>query len=71
LKATTVTELRRYITPKQAASIYGFSAGDLANLRVKKKGPPFYIRGRKILYRVTDFEAWVTECPVKTTESVN
>ena len=64
-------EERRYITPKQAAAMYGFSFGYLANLRSKRQGPPFYRPGRKILYRVSDFEAWVTANPVKTVESAN
>ena len=64
-------ETRLYITPKQAAAMYGFSFGYLANLRSKRQGPAFYKRGRKILYKVSDFEAWITVNRIKTIESAS
>ncbi len=63
-------EERRYITPRQAALIYGFAVGYLANLRTDRKGPGFYKCGRKILYKVSEFEAWITANPVKTIDSL-
>lgn len=63
-------EERRYVTPRQAAFMYGFSSGYLANLRTKRRGPHFFKRGRKILYRVADLEQWVTESPVKTIDQL-
>lgn len=57
------------ITPEQAAERYGINKGSLANMRNKKKGPPYLKIGRKVLYRVSDFEAWIFANPVKTMES--
>jgi hypothetical protein len=67
---TSKDEGIRYITSHQAAAMYGFSFGYLANLRSKKQGPNFYKRGRKVLYSVADFESWVTESPVKTVDQL-
>ena len=59
------------INVEQAVERYGLNRGTLANLRNQKKGPPYLKVGRKVLYRVTDFEAWLFSEPVKTIESVN
>jgi hypothetical protein len=61
---------KRFITPKQAANMYGFSVGYLANLRLKRQGPAYYKPGKKVLYKVADFESWVTENPVKTIDQI-
>lgn len=58
------------IDPDEAVAIYGVNKGTLANLRNKKKGPPYFRLGRKVLYKVTDFEKWLFSTPVKTMESV-
>jgi hypothetical protein len=57
------------ITPEQAAERYGINKGTLANLRNQKKGCPYLKIGRKVLYPVKDFEAWLFSNPVKTMES--
>lgn len=54
------------ITPEQAAERYGICRGSLANMRNKKQGPPYLKVGRKVLYPVKDFEAWLFSNPVKT-----
>lgn len=61
---------RRFIEPKQAAIMFGFSVGYLANLRAKKQGPKYYKPGKKVLYKVSEFEAWVTANPVKTIDQM-
>lgn len=61
---------RRFVTPKQASVTFGFAVGYLANLRAKKQRPMYHKAGKKILYRVSDFEAWVTACPVKTIDQM-
>lgn len=54
------------ISPEQAAERYGVNKGTLGNLRTQKKGPPYLKVGRKVLYRVKDFETWLFSQPVKT-----
>ncbi|MCX5806970.1 MAG: helix-turn-helix domain-containing protein [Proteobacteria bacterium] len=62
---------KQAITAEQAAEVYGLSKGTLANMRFAKKGPKFYKVGRKILYKVTDLEAWLYQNPVQTLDSRN
>ena len=57
-----------FINAKQAEELYGIDAGTLANLRHAKQGPKYYKRGRSAIYKVEEFEAWLTRCPVKTVE---
>ncbi len=57
------------ITPDQAAERYGINRGTLANMRNKKQGPPYLKIGRKVLYRVDEFEKWLFSAPVRTTEN--
>jgi hypothetical protein len=42
------------------------SAGTLANLRSKGRGPKYFKRGRKILYKESDVDLWLLENPVMT-----
>jgi hypothetical protein len=58
------------ITPDQAVERYGINRGTLANLRLAKKGPSYLKVGRKVLYKVSDFEAWLFREKVQTTESI-
>lgn len=58
------------ITPEQAEGRYGTNKGTLANLRNRRQGPPYLKVGRKVLYRVEDFERWLFANPVKTMASV-
>ena len=57
---------REFISPKDAAEMFGVNVGTLANLRVKKEGPRFYKGKRKIFYALDDFRAWLTANPVQT-----
>ncbi|MEE9913255.1 MAG: helix-turn-helix domain-containing protein [Deltaproteobacteria bacterium] len=65
-------EQRKSITPKEAAEIYGLSEGTLANLRCKKQGCRYYrVGSRKVMYLVSDFEAWLKSSPVLTVDSLS
>ena len=57
------------ITPEEAAAIYGVCVGTLANLRSRKLGCPYLKAGRKVLYRVDEFEKWLFSAPVRTMEN--
>ena len=61
---------RKAIRPHEAAEMYGLSVGSLANLRVSGKGCRFYRVGRKVLYLVSDFDAWIRRNPVLTMDSL-
>jgi hypothetical protein len=53
--------MTQFITTSEAATLFKFSAGHLANLRAQKRGPAYYKRGGKILYDIRDLERWVKE----------
>jgi len=57
---------KRFYTPREVATFFGFAEGTLANLRCKRLGCKFYKRGRKVLYDREEFESWVKENPVLT-----
>jgi Helix-turn-helix domain len=44
---------------RQAAKAYGLSASWLNKLRVTGGGCPYIKAGRRVLYRKSDFAAWV------------
>lgn len=56
------------ITPEEFYKRYGVSVEVLANRRWKKQPPPFYKIGRKVLYRISDVEAFIFKNPVLTTD---
>jgi hypothetical protein len=62
--------MSRTITPEQASAMYGLCKGTLANLRSQKKGCAYFTIGRKVLYRVDDFEKWLFQNPVETVDSI-
>jgi hypothetical protein len=60
---------KRALTPREAAQMYGLSAGTLANYRSRGVGPKYYRvppGGRKVIYFVTDIESWLMRNPVLT-----
>ena len=57
---------RKAVTAEEAAEIYSLNAGTLANMRAAKKGPRYVKQGRKILYFVSDLEAWLRSGTVLT-----
>lgn len=69
MKDEIATIRRITIDPETARIVYGVDTGTLANLRCHKQGPPYLKVGRKVLYPVKEFEAWLFSNPVKTNES--
>jgi len=60
---------KKAMTPDEIAEQYGLSKGTLANLRNKREGARYFKCGRKVLYRVDDFERWLYRNPVQTIDS--
>lgn len=61
------------LTPKEVVGAYPMltpSEGTLANWRNQKRGPKFYMVGRKPIYRPEDIEAFLFQNPVLTVDSV-
>jgi len=55
------------ITSKQVSERYNLNKGTLANMRCRKEGPPYIKMGkRKVLYRISDIEKYLTEGRVQT-----
>lgn len=61
---------KKAITADEASVLYGINKGTLANMRSKKRGPKYYKVGRKIVYKVQDFEQWFFSNPVMTIDSL-
>lgn len=47
------------VSSKAAASIVGLSESTLAKLRLYGSGPVYCKLGRRVVYRVSDLEAWL------------
>jgi len=63
---------KKFLTPEEVATGYGFSSGHLANLRCKKIGPKYFkVGARKVLYDVIDVERWIRSQPVLTKDSID
>lgn len=58
------------ITRKMASQLSGIAEGSLANMASKREGPPFFKRGRKVLYDYENFCGWLKESPVLTRDSI-
>lgn len=50
-----------FLTAKELARRWKWNVGSLANLRAKKKGPPFIRVGRQILYPLRTVEEFEQE----------
>ncbi len=48
-----------YIDTRVLAERYGISPVTAERWRCRGNGPPFYRFGRRIIYRVSDIEAWL------------
>jgi len=57
-------------SPREISILFGLNVGSLANMRSLKKGPRFFKSGRKVVYRLSDVETWITENPVLTFDSL-
>lgn len=55
--------------PEAIAQMFDLNVGSLANMRSKRTGPPFFKVGRKVIYRISDVESWITENPCLTADS--
>ncbi len=51
----------KFLGRREVAKMYGLSPKWLANLASEGKGPKYRKLGKKVLYRVEDFEKWVKE----------
>ena len=51
-------EVRKFLTPTEAADRCRVGTGTLANWRSQRKGPPFSKRGSKVVYPLDALEAW-------------
>lgn len=61
------------LTPKEVVRDYPMLTsceGTLANWRYQKRGPKFYMVGRKPIYRPEDIKSFLFQNPVLTIDSV-
>ena len=56
-----ITNLPLVLDAAQAASRLGLSVSTLAKLRLSGAGPAYSKLGRRVVYRLADLDAWVTE----------
>ncbi len=61
--------IKKTITADEAVAMFGIPRGTLANLRSQRRGCRFFKVGKRVLYRVEDFEKWITSNPVMTIDS--
>lgn len=50
----------KFLSPKEICEKYGLNEGTMANHRHLKTGPTFYKINKKILYKVSDIEEWIS-----------
>ena len=63
---------KKALSPREVAETYGLSVGTLNNWRYQKRGPKYHrISRRKIIYFVTDVEAYLKRCTVLTVDSLD
>lgn len=58
-----------FLSEKQVAEAYGLNVNTLRCWRSVKRGPKYYLIGRKVRYRATDIEAFMESKPVETIDS--
>lgn len=66
---TTATP--QLLTPAELAEQLHSTPATLAGWRYKGMGPQFIKTGRKVLYRATDVDAWLTEKTQQSTGEVS
>ena len=55
-----LTDVARWVSPKEAAEIIGISVGGLEMRRQRGVGPPYSKHGSRIVrYRVKDLHSWM------------
>ncbi len=50
-----------FLTLPQAAAYLGLSANTLYVWRHRRQGPPSFLMGRRVMYRITAIDAWVAD----------
>ena len=58
------------ISRKTASQISGIAVGTLANMASRREGPPFFRRGRKVIYDYQVFVSWLKEYHMLTHDSI-
>lgn len=61
---------RKSLSAGDVEAIYGVPRGTLANLRSRREGAVFHRVGKKIYYKIDDFERWFVAEPVLTKDVV-
>ena len=59
-----------YLTPDMVEERFHIKKGTLANWRCQGRGPEYRKHGRKVLYRLSDLEAWSDYNKVKTIDQM-
>ncbi len=60
-----------FLSVAQVKEQYPFlSVGSLANMRCRKEGPKYYKLNKKVLYKRSDLEAWLSSQPILTRDSI-
>lgn len=62
---------KKTVTPDEAVAMFGCTKGTLANLRSQKRGCKFYKMGKRVYYKVNEFEEWITSNPVMTKDAID
>ena len=61
---------RKMLSPAEVETIFGIPRGSLANLRWARKGPRFFkVGARKVMYQLSDVQAWAERNPIQTVDS--
>lgn len=58
------------ITTEEAAVMFGIPKGTFNNLRYQKRGPRYFKRGKRCLYKPADILKWIEEAPVMTLDTI-
>jgi len=62
---------KKAMTPREVEAVYSIPMGSLANMRHLRMGPKYFKAGpKRVLYRVTDVEDWISQRPVLTMDSL-
>jgi hypothetical protein len=59
------------LDPFDIERLFGLSRGVLANMRVKRIGPPYFKVGRRIFYQPDPFKKWFFSTPVLTMDAID
>jgi hypothetical protein len=59
------------LDPFDIERLFGLSRGVLANMRVKRIGPPYFKVGRRIFYKPDPFKKWFFSTPVLTKDAID